>query len=338
MKKFLLAIFALMTFGMSASAQVRVVDADNNEPVDAASVFNNDTKTLIGLTDEQGTMPKGAEKAGSLIVQHINYGSMKIAAADIKNDTIRMKSLTFSMPEVTVEKDPDKILRMKTYIRSYSYVCDKPMKVSESICYLYFKNGEEGRPKVKKMSELAYTDVKALGEQSTAIQVFADDDESQFFRIHNYPLYDALKEGARVTGHRGDRKVCVYHMKEDSLKQTCEITLDSGYVDRPFNFPLFRISISDHYRSEKYTTAYGKPKLVNLLSCMNKYRVTMNKTKKTVDIVAEYYPLEFDYVTKDEMKEQRKDKQRVKFERPAGMPPLVSVMEEAKKTMTITEQ
>lgn len=338
MKKILPAIVMLITVWTSASAQVKVVDADNNMPVDAASVFNNETKTLIGLTDEQGTMPQGAEKATSLILQHINYGSIKIAASDIKNDTIRMKSLTFSVPEVTVEKDPDKILRMKTYIRSYSYVCEKPMKVSESICYLYFKNGEEGRPKVKKMSELAYTDVKALGEQSTAIQVFADDDESQFFRINNYPLYDALKEGARVTGHRGDRKVCVYHMAEDTVRQTCEITLDSGYVDKPFNFPLFRISISDHYRSEKYTTASGKPKLVNLLSCMNKYRVTMNKTKKTVDIVAEYYPLEFDYVTKDEMKEQRKNKQRVKFERPDNMPPLVSVMEEAKKTMTITEQ
>lgn len=338
MKKLILALAALMGVWMSATAQVKVVDAENNMPVDAASVFNNDTKTLIGLTDEQGTMPQGAEKATSLIVQHINYGSIQIAASDIKNDTIRMKSLTFSVPEVTVEKDPEKILRMKTYVRAYSYVCDKPMKVSESICYMYFKKGDDGKPKVKKLSELTYTDVKALGEQSTAIQVFADDDESGFFRIRNHPLYDDLKEGARVTGHRGDRKVCVYHMTEDTARQTCEITLDSGYVDKPFNFPLFRISISDYYRSEKYTTASGKPKLVNLLSCMNKYRVTMNKTKKTVDIVAEYYPLEFDYVTKDEMKEQRKDKQRVKFERPAGMPPLVSVMEEAKKTMTITEQ
>lgn len=333
-KAFSTLLMFIMTCTM-ACAQAIVIDQDSNEPVEAASVFNNDTGKLIGLTNNKGALPAGYSKARAITFQHINYGNKQINVSDITNDTILVKALTFNVPGITVNKDPNMILRMKTYTRSYSFVDNMPVAISEGIRYIYFKNSDESSTKTKTISERTHIDKEFYDSQSVWVQAFADPESSMFFKINNYTLYDKLKDNTKIITYKKKEKIMVKYMKEDPKKQTCEIITDSGFVGRPFNFPLFRISITNLYANEKYTTKSGKPKLSNLLSYTRMMRVILNKTKKFIDIVDEYYPMEFDYITKEQMKEERKDKVQKPFVRPENMPELNPLIEKAIKKMSL---
>lgn len=317
-------------------AQAVLVDEDTREPVDAASIFDNETGKLVGLTDETGKLPAESSKAKSLVVQHINYGSVQVSTADIANDTIRVKALTFNVPGITVNKDPDMVLRIKAYTRSYSFVDNQPVAISEGMRNLYFKNSdEEKKPKIKTVSEKSCVDLDFYKSQSMWVQAIADPDYPMFMRIRNYVLYDTLKNNRRLIVSDKKGKRLVVYMKEDSVNQTCEMITDSGFVEAPFHLPLFRISLTNLYVNEKYSTKSGMPKLANLLSYTRMMRVVLNKSKRFVDIVDEYYPLEFEYITKEQMKEERKDKTTIPFERPENMPALNPVMERAMKKMSL---
>lgn len=321
--------------GIVAKAQIYLVDEETKEAVDAASVFNNETGRLIGLTDEKGTLPAEASKSKSLIVQHINYGSKQVLTAEIANDTIRVKALTFNVPGITVNKDPKMVLRMKAYTRSYSFVDNQPVAISEGIRNLYFKNSDEEKsPKLKTISERSCIDRDFYESQSTWVQVIADPDSPMFLKIRNYVLYDTLKNDRRLTASDKKGKRFVVYMKEDLENQTCEMITDSGFVEAPFNVPLFRLSLTNLYVNEKYTTKSGKPKLANLLSYTRMMRIILNKSKRYIDLVDEYYPMEFEYITKDQMNAERKDKTVIPFVRPEGMPAFNPLMERAMKKMS----
>lgn len=332
MKKALLMILMLILACVTTKAQIYLVDEDTNEAVNAASIFNNETGKLIGLTNEKGALPAEALKIKNLTVQHINYGSKQISAADIVNDTILIKALTFNIPGITVNKDQKMILRMKAYTRSYSFVDNQPVAISEGIRNLYFKNSdEEKNPKIKTVSERAFVDREYYDSQSMWIQAIADPDYPMFFKIKNYALYDTLKNDRKLSVYDKKGKRFVVYMKEDAKNQTCEIVTDSGFVEAPFNMPLFRLSFTNLYINEKYNIKNGSPKLANLLSFTRMMRIVLNKSKRFVDLVDEYYPMEFEYITKEKMTEERKDKSTKPFARPENMPGLNPLMEKAIK-------
>lgn len=137
---FTLAVLAAVA--VAASAQTKVVDADSDEPVAFASVFNDETQTRVGLTDTDGKLPEAAAGCKKISIQHINYGSKSFDMDSTDNAVIRMKSVTYQAFEVTVNKEKGDYLRIKTFVKQYTLLNGKPANVCQYNCGLYFSKDD----------------------------------------------------------------------------------------------------------------------------------------------------------------------------------------------------
>lgn len=328
----LLAIFLLTT--ASGFSQVKVVDANDKQPVISASVYDAADGTFLGVTDYDGFIPEAATKHDNVHIQHINYNPVEIATASYKSSDVLLVSRIHQLPEVKVNKSKDSELRMKVYIRQFRVLKGKPASFSESLAYLYFKTGDEYKPTSKKIiSENRYENRHAMTGESNMLKSLAScSDPTMFVSFNGHTLYNELK-GSRKIRSSWKRAGSVLYMNEDSVNKRCEIVHDSLFSEKPFKVPLFGFSFANVYTSDTYSTENGAPKIYNLLNASDRYRVYQTKTMGYVDEYVEFYVLGIDYVTKEEKKADKKLK-TVEFVRPQGIVDTNDFMFEATKTMT----
>lgn len=328
--------FVLLLLSTAANAQLKVVDADSMAPIDFASVFDNESGKLIGLTDVDGKLPEAAAKCKTVSVQHINYGTETFDVAAANGNTLKMRAVVYKIPEVTVENKNASKIRIKAYVRQYSLLNGFPADVSEYNCYLYFDKKKPGAyPKCQIISAKLLENKKALEGQPFALKVFAENNLPTYLTNWSlYDMYDELKGGKRNVVTYKDKKVNVFYMKENPQNNECQIVADSGFVEKHLHLALFGISVANMYEADTYTTQYGKPMLTGILNKTAMYRIIHNKSKGFVDVVTEFYIQGADYLTKEEYQEDKK-KGYIAFVRPDGVPPFNPNIEKAMQTMTI---
>ena len=328
--------FLLFMLSLATKAQLRVVDADSMTPVDFASVFDNESGKLVGLTDADGKLPAAAAACKTISIQHINYGNAQFNISEVSDNTLKMKAVVYKIPEVTVENKNASKIRIKTYVRQYSLLNGFPANVSEYNCYLYFdKKKPETYPKCKIISAKLLENKKALEGQSFVLKTFAENNLPTYLtRWNMYDMYDELKGEKRNVVTYKDKKVNVFYMKENNNTDECKIVADSGFVEKHLNIPLLGFSVANLYEADTYSTKYGKPLLTGILNKTAMYRIIHNKSKGFVDVVTEFYIQGADYLTKEEYQEDKK-KGYIAFVRPEGVPPFNPNIEKAMQTMTI---
>ena len=331
---FTLAVLAAVA--VAASAQTKVVDADSNEPVAFASVFNDETQTRVGLTDTDGKLPEAAAGCKKISIQHINYGSKSFDMDSTDNAVIRMKSVTYQVPEVTVNKEKGDYLRIKTFVKQYTLLNGKPANVCQYNCNLYFsKDDPEKMPKCNIISQRLLEDKSAFEGQKMMLKAFAENNDPVYLSTWTLSkLYDKIKEAGRYYVDDDGKMLAVLYLRENPQQKKCEIVLDSCFNEKPFSVPLFGISINNLYDANTHNTESGKPELANIVNKVTMFRIVHNKSKGYTDMVTEYYPQEVDYATKAEYKAERKEKLKA-FTVPEGVPPFNANIERAMKTMTL---
>ncbi len=331
---FTIALFAAVA--MAASAQTRVTDADSNEPVAFASVFNDETSKMIGLTDADGRLPETAAGCGKISVQHINYGSRAFDLGAAADTVLRMKAVTFSVPEVTVNKEKADYIRIKAFVKQYTLLNGMPANVCQYNCNLYFsKDNPEKQPKCNIISQWLLEDKSAFEGQKMMLRAFAENNDPVYLTTWTLSkMYDKIKEAGRYYAMDGDEKVAVLYLRETPGQKKCEIVLDSCFTDKPFRVPLFGLSVANLYEADTYDMQYGKPTLANIQNKVSMFRIIHNKTQGFVDMVTEFYPQEVDYATKAEYKAERKSG-RKGFIAPENVPPFNANIERAMKRMTV---
>ena len=328
--------FFLLLLSLAINAQLRVVDADSMEPIDFASVFDNESGKLLGLTDTDGKLPAATFTCKTISIQHINYGNAKFNIKGTGDNTLKMKSVVYKVPEVMVDNSNASKIRIKTYVRQYTILNCLPANVSEYNCNLYFdKKKPNSYPVCRIVSAKLLENKKTIEGQPFVLKTFAENNLPTYLtHWDTYKMYDRLKDGKREVAMFKDKKINVFYIKNDKQNKHCQVIADSGFVEKHLNIALFGISVANMYEADTYTTVYGKPSLTGIINKTAMFRIIHNKSKGFVDVVTEFYIQGTDYLTKEEYKEDKK-KGYIPFVRPEGIPSFNPNIEKAMQTMTI---
>lgn len=344
LQKSLLVAFFVLCGSLMASAQVKVVDAASGSPVSYASVFDDATGKVVGITTSEGVLPAGASSCQNILVQHINYEPTPVAMGSIQGNTIKMTAREgYQVPEVVVNKEKHDYMRLKIYTRQYTIMNGVVAAVSESIDYGFY-NTKSQKLKEKLLLALRLQRNESLfaGQSKWIVRAASignalpGADISDELRC--IKLYD---DGKRHEQHLfGKRKYWTYFVRHDAKAKRIDFIRDSIYVDKPFNLKILGVSFSDGYTCSSFSSVYGKPSLSTWKNNVFAMRVTHNKTKSSVAKYTESYVLEAEYASKADYKALRKElelkakeENRVHFERPQGFPGFNKYVTSAMKNM-----
>lgn len=338
-------LFAAILFAasFSASAQVKVVDAESGLPVSYASVFDDATGKVLGITSSDGLLPSSAASCAKVSVQHINYEPVTVSVRSIADNTIRLVArAAIPVKEVTVGKEKSDYVRLKLYVRQYSMVNGTVAAVGEGLYYGYYDKKSKKRKKYLPLSQKALRNDSIFTGQRKLMASIAS--STNF--LPNVSFSSAIKDFAKYDDGRrhredyGKYKLGTIFVRHDDNAKRLELVKDSFFVEKPFNFWILGVTLSDVYSGMSFSSAYGKPGLSTLQNFTFSARVTHNKTQATVDKYIEVYVLGVDYDNKSGFKSlekkldaQRKSGSSEKFVRPDGLPPFNKYVTEAMSHM-----
>ncbi len=343
---FVVLLFANCVLGM---AQVKVVDGVSGQAVSYASIFDDATGKVLGITNSEGLLPAAADSCQTISVQHINYDPVTVERSSVTDGVIKLASRkAYEVKEVAVDRDNHDYIRLKMYTRDYTVVNGMVAEVTESVGYGYFdsKSRRHKEDQCLMMRHLRNED--AFNGQKIIVQAFAECDKPSYDgRIaRSVAFFDKYNDGKKHREYdKNGVKTVTYFVRNNEAEKRIELVSDSALVDKPINFWLFGVSLSDGYGLATFNSAYGKPSLSTMQNHFMVYRMTHNKSQVSVTIFRERYVLGVDFANKEdfkaikkELKEKEKAGTAEKFVRPAGLPPFSKYVDEAMKSMKVLHE
>ncbi len=340
-----LVLVCMAFFCLTASAQTIVVDAETDEPILYASVFDKTTGEFIGKTDGAGILPAKAAETTAITLQHLNYQPSDIEMATVTDGKIRLTPQTYTVKEVAVDKGQHDYIRLKVYIRQLAWMTDTLAKVSRSICHLYFKASKgQGSPQVTVLSrEALYNKDVLSGKNSKMVRGVLNFNPSFATDVSGPGHLKKLPEEKvkRLNICNLGKNWGITYARFDWNKNRCSIVMDSVRFLKPLTIPFFGISMGNIFNTETYDIHYGAPKLSNLVNMLSGMRITHKKSNTSVDLYNEVFVLDVDYASKEDLELEKLVPASDDFEEPTGFMPLNEGVRQAMlnmRTMTLAER
>lgn len=341
----MLFVAVFLFYTIWTMAQVKVVDGVSGLPVSYASIFDDATGKVLGITNVEGVLPAAADSCKTISVQHINYDPVTLELSSVSDGIIKLASRkAYEVKEVAVDRDNHDYIRLKMYTRDYTVVNGMVAEVSESVGYGYFDNKSRKYKEGQCLTMNHLRNEAAFNGQKMIVQAFAECDKPTYGgRIStSLSFFDKYNDGKKHTLYdKKGVKMVTYSVRHNDAAKIIELVADSALVEKPFNIWLFGISMSDAYGLVTFSSAYGKPSLSTLQNNFSVYRMTHNKSQVSVTVYHERYMLGVDYANKEDYKAIKKElaaKAKAgtaeKFVRPEGVPPFSKYVSEAMKAMT----
>ncbi len=337
-----LCLLAAVMIGAAANAQTTVTDKETDAPVTYASVFDKATGKFLGTTDGSGNLPGKAETAATISIQHLNYETATVDMATVEGGKISLTPLVRRIKEVTVNKEKHDYVRLKVYVRQLAWMTDTLAKVTKAICHLYMKPTKKGgSPKTTVLSQSTVFNKSALeGKNRKMTRAVIRVRPDMFLRfqgpkwVKKLPTDSVERQDLESLG--GDWGID--YARYDWKNKRCDVVEDSVRFRKNWTIPFLGVSIGRMHSTETYDITHGAPKFTNLTNYLQGFRVTHNKSDTSVDLYQEFFVLEADYASKEDL-EKEKEAKREKFVEPEGFPPLNEGVEESMKKMgRLTEQ
>lgn len=338
--KYCIICFFLLFTSLCSNAKIRIVDATDGSPVQAASVFIDGGK-CVGASRSDGLLPLPKGYKGKVTVQHINYGNKEFRADTVSNGTVKLTPYTYAIPEVTAKYERPDYMVMTVYARSYDITDSIPSSFGEGMFNFYVPIGK-GRIRRKAL---------AVRRVSTSHN---DDDEQSggttngyWPRIEKLTLLDEFRkkgieplkaaEGVARRGRRG-KIMCV---KRDTAAQRLTVYTDSlcmGEESAKINLFGIKLRFKGFRDGETYYTGNGSPKLADMISKYSYISMSMEYPRKKVkemngETFNELYVTGISYASKKEMKAAMKAEEQRTVTVPQGIPPLNTPLAEAVSRM-----
>lgn len=325
----------LTAFMLQAKSQIKIVDSTNATPIQDAYVFMADGR-YMGVSDNKGyiNLPKGY--SGSITIQHINYEPAKINSDSIKDNTVKLKPFTYTLPEVTSKYENPDYLVLTVYTRCYTMRDSIPAYYEEGI-YDYYIPMKKNSAKCKTLAERKllkpglgdYKDVMIV----TPITSMKLSKDNLFIKWDGDNRFNNIKGDSVISiGKRGS----IYGAKKDDVRKTLMVYKDSMFTADDYTINLFgiRARITERSNKETYDISRGLPRLSSLLNtdthtCVF-WRIHGKKSKEIqIDTFDELYVTGIRYASKDEMKAAMKDKTQSPVNIPKNIPPVNKTLTDA---------
>jgi hypothetical protein len=350
MKKLITFIaFSMLFIPAMIAGRVTVVDGSDGSPVIGATVFSS-SGLILGATDADGNTPDVNEASYPLTIHSLGY---KEGIAATPGDTLMMNAAAYDLPPVTVMPGERPITRVVCYVREYSTGAtdrDTLKMYSEYMVESY--HIDEGTkvkgyhkydfvPKTRTERRFAHY-TGADGRDSVATP--EDDEYISFMNflvslpVDVFEEPDTIKNGALTDTVQGRYSPGIFYKKTPEFFVTSLDMLSNykNHVYSPNVYKFFGLTID--IREMNLSFAYkanpsGKYNIHDFLyeiSSANilgrgKWIKKAFKTKNPVEIDSnvEVYPVEINYLTVDEYKEQRKEHNKLEFRIPDNALPVL---------------
>lgn len=350
MKKLITFIaFSVLFIPAMIAGRVIVVDGSDGSPVIGATVFSS-SGLILGATDADGNTPDVNEASYPLTIHSLGY---KEGIAATPGDTLMMNAAAYDLPPVTVMPGERPITRVVCYVREYSTGAtdrDTLKMYSEYMVESY--HIDEGTkvkgyhkydfvPKTRTERRFAHY-TGADGRDSVATP--EDDEYISFMNflvslpVDVFEEPDTIKNGALTDTVQGRYSPGIFYKKTPEFFVTSLDMLSNykNHIYSPNVYKFFGLTID--IREMNLSFAYkanpsGKYNIHDFLyeiSSANilgrgKWIKKAFKTKNPVEIDSnvEVYPVEINYLTVDEYKEQRKEHNKLEFRIPDNALPVL---------------
>ena len=340
MMKHSITIILLLFFTLCANAQIRLVDAADGSPVQAASVFVEGGK-CVGASGNDGSLPLSREYNGMVTVQHINYGSREFRADTVSGGTVRLTPYIYNIPEVTAKYERPDYLVITAYERSYMIIDSIPSSFCDAV-YDYYVPLRHGRVR-RKMHSMRNLH-KVRSQENSQSEFYSSPTMIKLkkktlldkFRDKGY-LADSTASGTVDRGRAGDVK----GVRRDPIGKTLTVYVDSVFANRKRRtVSLFGIKIrfENYKKGETYdTSGTSSPTLRNLVNMYEYLDMYMRPGRKfemkRCETFEDLYVTGVGYATKKEMKAAMKANSLKPLVVPPSVPPLSTPLAEAVSCM-----
>lgn len=353
MKRLLFLIIVFSLFYHPVVAQQRVIDAIDKSPVSAASIFDA-AGNMVGITLSDGTFTDIPETAYPITLRCIGYEQLVIESSE--DEINEMNQTVYELDEFVVVPVKRNILKQTFYVREYFSINTQRDTVTIFIEYMadrFTPASKDARFKssLRILSTRSYSRYKIEDTDS----VYADEETLFPSMLSIINLNDDLVKAQDSFKEQGGDTEKIYEVSGKSgmslvQKQkahtftTIEDVL-AGNKDHSISlWPLKLLGINIELQQLYITHAYRVndegvyfPKdLIEASFVMEadgtgkKIRKFLN-TDKPVDIrsMVELYIVDRDYLSKEEAKEERRNKpDNIKFMIPSTVPPLNDVTQQ----------
>lgn len=307
MKRIALSILSLF-LTLAATAQTVVIDGETHRPLGGVMVFTKGG-SFIEFTDSLGHLSKEVLEKDSIILQHLAYKSIGVR---LPKDTIAMMPTAFNIKEVSVTAKADYI-KLRGYYREYSVANDAMLKYEDGMVdyyipinggktravYLMSRQGLPTKSPLCTSNWVEGMDGVSLNAQTT-MQYIARQREKSPRDTLSYVLTDTLRR--TVTAYR------------DKFGNDRNHTLT-------VNLMFYKAQLTDDEDVAVYEYTPKRISQLNLISFSNhmKWWDKIHVGRKTLekhglpngemheDDFSEFYVVERDVVSKEQLKAARKN-------------------------------
>ena len=348
MKRFLTLLIGVLLFSFYAKAQEQVIDATDRSPVAAASIFDS-SGNMVGFTWSDGVFSEIPESAYPVTVRCMGYEQLVIERPE--NKTWEMTPIAYELDEVVIIPVKRNILKQLFYVREYfsmSSETDTVTFFSEHMAERFVPTSKDekfgGKTKLRLLESRQYGHYQLFGEDS-----ITTDPESMFPSMvtifepidKEIPVPKSFKEQESATkfheipGKSGMELIAkqndqTFTISVDALADTkehklspwqlkllgCTMEFNQIYVTQ-----AYRINNKEVYQPKDLLEA----SFVMQADGRGKFLRMALKSDKPIVIrsLIELYIVDRDYLSKEEAKEEYKNKPTdVKFMVPSTVPPL----------------
>lgn len=317
-KKLAVCLAALMAWLLGvapAVAQIRLVDAADSLPVVGAMVSTLGGRYL-GMTDEEGRLPKEAEAARRLSLRHVAYQTRDVSLDTLKADVVTMALMPLQMAEVEVQGPKITHKYMRSYYRFVqtrdsvvqyvregyfdSFLDLKKNSVKGHIAYERFlvapNVGRKYNGKLHADAFLNVIEIVADGKLPKAADIQRDADSVTADAYYTHDRYGHVARYVRRP--RGQGMTYVF----DNLMAGEKEQAQSLWMLKMFGYK--KMVVTENTRTQSYltsadTTANGKM-VGSFLNMRIECQLKHDGAPHDYLVVGEIYDAETRYVTKEQ--------------------------------------
>lgn len=352
MKRFLFFTICAISFVLHINAQKRVVDAVDNSPITSASIFDG-SGNVVGFTTQDGDFSAVPDSEYPITIRCMGYEPLTISYPE--NKEWQLKPLFYELSEVVVDPAKRNVLKQTLYIREYYSLSSKTDTITYFIEHMaerfvpISKDGKfGGKTSPRIINSRCYTrhkiaekDSFSVASKSAVLPTFSFLDikdkmisAPESFKGKTDNLYEKPGKSGMSMIYKQNSQT--FTMIEDHLAEK------KSHSASLFLLKMLGLDISLNQLITKYiyqVNDKGEYMPGDLLEGTvsvqgdgkGKYiRKILNSDEPIlIRLVVEAYVADNEYLTKEDAKEDYKNKPSyIKFEIPSIVPPLTPAIQQ----------